>query len=308
MIYLGSERIITNSFVSHVTAEDYAGNHLSDVSINSTCRVINVINKFTSHQDSINYNDFLNNKNSWKDGNYYNCVSITGKTVRMSGDELGGNQIHLETFYNNEKYIIKIMHLNDILANIGDIITPNQVIAHQGNTGLVLSSKSKSDGTYGSHVHLEVLNENMQFINPREFASGSIGGNYILQSNSKNENNNQIKILVDVINIRESATVESSDIGNVYINEIYDVVDIVDSDLYTWYKINTSTNIVGYVASKKDDNWIEYISKTTSDIINNNSSNNNNENNLELIFTCSKEDYYYLKLYEGETLYIKKQD
>lgn len=301
MTYLGSERVLTNSFSNHVTAEDYAGEHLSDVSINSTCKVINVINKFKSHEDSINYNDFLNNQGNWRSGNVYNCISITGKVVPMYGEELGGNQVHLETIYNNETYIIKLCHLNDIVVNIGDIVYPNQVLAHQGNTGLVLSSKSFDDATYGSHVHIEITDSNGNFINPRGFADGSISGSYINQSNVINNDIDQIKILVDIINIRESSSVDSKDIGNVSLNEIYDVLDIVDSDIYTWYKIKTNTNVIGYVASKKDENWIEFISKKIVEIP-------KNDDTYKLLFTCSKEDYYYLKLYEGESLYIKKQD
>ena len=68
MIYLGSQRVITNSFSNHKTAEDYAGAHLSEVKINGTGVVTKVINRFKSHEDSINYNDFLNNKIAWKDG------------------------------------------------------------------------------------------------------------------------------------------------------------------------------------------------------------------------------------------------
>lgn len=297
MIYLGSERIITNSFSSHGTAEDYGGTHLSDVSINSTCKVINIINKFKSHEDSINYNDFLSNQNNWFDGTHYNCISITGKKTKMLGSELGGNQIHLETIYNNKKYIIKLCHLNDIIVNIGDITNPNQILAHQGNTGLVLSSKPTNDSTYGSHVHIEITDEYNNFINPRDFASGIISGTYITSSNNLNNNIDQIKILVDIINIRENPTIDSTDLGNVYINEIYDVLEIIDND-YTWYKIKTNTGISGYVASSKTDKWIEYIPKTET--------NNEVVNDIELIYTCSKEDYYYLKLYKGESLYIKK--
>lgn len=303
MIYLGSERVITNNFSNHVSAEDYAGPHLSDISINSTCKVINVINKFKSHTNSINYNDFLNNQNNWWNGNVYNCISITGEIVQMTPDELGGNQIHLETIYNNEKYIIKLAHLNDITVNIGDIIYPNQVIAHQGNTGLVLSSKSINDVTYGSHVHIEVIDKNNNFINPRGFADGSISGTYIKQSNELNNNIDQIKILVDVINIREQASVNSNDIGNVYLDEIYDVLEIVEDGIYTWYKIKTNTEITGYVANKKDENWIQFINKKIDTTIVEEDLNNN----LELIFTCTEDDYYYLKLYNGESLYIKKE-
>ena len=261
MKYLGSERVLTNSFSNHISAEDYAGDHLSDISINSTCKVINVINKFKSHEDSINYNEFLNNQNNWRSDNIYNCISITGKIVPMYGEELGGNQVHLETIYDNETYIIKLCHLNDVIVNIGDIIYPNQVLGHQGNTGLVLSSKSVNDSTYGSHVHIEITDSNGNFINPRGFADGSISGSYISQSNEINNNVDQIKILVDVINIRENPSTDSNDIGNVYLNEIYDVLDVVDSDIYTWYKIKTTTNVIGYVASKKNENWIQFIGK-----------------------------------------------
>ena len=49
MIYLGSQRVITNSFSNHKTAEDYAGAHLSEVKINGTGVVTKVINRFKSH-------------------------------------------------------------------------------------------------------------------------------------------------------------------------------------------------------------------------------------------------------------------
>lgn len=309
MTYLGSERVITNSFSNHVTAEDYAGPHLSNVSIKSTGKVIKVINRFTSHEDSINYHQFLKNQTKWKDGNYYNCISIIGKTVKMSSEDLGGNQIHLQTIYNNKTYLIKIMHLNDISVNVGDLTIPNQVIAHQGNTGLVLSNKNVSDPTYGSHVPLEIIDSKGIIINPRDFATGTVSGTYLKQSNEINTLNNQIKILVEAINIREQPSVASTDIGNVYFNEIYDVLGQHDSDLYTWYNIKTSTGINGFVAANKDDLWIEYIPKVSTAIDEPTEHTIPSEtNNLELLFTCPKEDYYYLKLYKGESLYVKKQD
>ena len=47
MIYLGSSRVITNDFSTHKTAEDYAGNHQSDISIVGSGRVIKIVNRFT---------------------------------------------------------------------------------------------------------------------------------------------------------------------------------------------------------------------------------------------------------------------
>lgn len=312
MRYLGSERIVSYPFSDHITAEDYAGNHKSEVSIASRAKVVRIINRFKSHEDSINYNEFLNNKNNWRDGNYYNCISITGKSVRMHSDELGGNQIWLETYDNNNLITLRLCHLDSINVKVGDIVEKDQVIGFQGNTGLVSSSKNKNDITYGSHVHLEVINRNGNYLNPRKYASGEITTNYISQSNIRDESKKQIKILVDKINIREKADQLSLDIGDVFIGEIYTVLDTVDNN-YIWYKINTNTGITGYVASKKDEKWVELLEPVQEkpvsdkeDKKNNDKQNSEQKDNYELIFNCEKEDYYYLKLYKGEKLYIKK--
>ncbi len=313
MIYLGSSRIITNSYSSHKTAEDYAGEHQSNISICGSGRVIKIINRFQSHDDSINYNSYLNNKNNWKDGNYYNCISITGKTVRMHYEELGGNQVWIEGYFENKKIILRFAHLDSVLVNVGDVIKPNQVFGKQGNTGLVSSTKSTSDTTYGSHVHLEVTDSNGTYLNPREFATGEKITLYEEQTNPRDETKKQIQILVDKINLRESPSETSIDLGDVYNNEIYTVLDEVDSEQYTWYKILTNWNVLGYVASKKNDSWIKVLEIKNSDEqkdntppIDNKDDNSTNEDLYELIFECKKEDYYYLKLYKDECLYIKK--
>lgn len=336
MNYLGSSRVITNSFANHGTAEDYAGAHKSNVSIVGSGRVIKIINRFVSHEDSINYNDYLNNKNYWQDGAYYNCVSITGKNVRMHYEELGGNQIWIETYFQSQKITLRFCHLDSVLVNVGDIIKSNQVFALQGNTGLILSNKDRSDITYGSHVHLEVTDINGTFLNPINFASGEYVTNYIEQSNSRDESKKQLQILVDKINIREKPSEISTDLGDVYYNEIYTILDETDSDIYTWYKITTSDGLTGFVANKKEDNWMNILipneeiqeNNTSGQLEENNTSNeevkesntsneevkenNTSENQVdhdegyELIFECKKEDYYYLKLYKNEKLYIKR--
>lgn len=303
MIYLGSERVITNAFNNHQTAEDYAGEHLSDISIVGTGKVIQVINFFKSHEDSINYDDYLRNREYWKDGNYYNCISITGKTVRMHYNELGGNQVYIETLYNNEKIIMRFCHLDSVLVQVGDIIGSNQVFARQGNTGLVLSNKDRSDQTYGSHVHLEIVDKNGNYLNPRPFAQGQIVTNYIEQSNIVDKDKRQIQILVNKINIRENPSELSTDIGDVYFNEVYTILEEVDSDNYIWYKIVTNLGLTGYVANKRGENWIKLLD-VDEDIADSIVVGDNNE--YKFLFKCPKEDYYYLKLYENESLYIKK--
>lgn len=307
MKYLGSERSITQSFINHGYAEDYSGAHLSEIKINGSAKVVKVVNKYKSHEDSINYNDFLNNRNSWKDGNYYNSISITGKTVRFYYDETGGNQVHLETYYGNEKYLLKILHMDSVNVSVGDVVDSNTVIGYQGNTGLVSSSKDRSNPTYGSHVHLEVRNNSGTSIDPRMFADGTIKYNYLSQSNVIDESKKQFEVLVDSINIRLLPSETSEDLGSVYFEEVYDILEEVDSELYTWYRIKTGRGLEGYVANKKDASWVKVT--TPGDIViepDGGSDEEEKDSNIELIFECLKDGQYYLELRKGEKLYIEK--
>lgn len=301
MIYLGAERVITNSFSSHVTAEDYSGAHKSDVVMYGKGKVIRVINSFISHEDSINYNTFLNNQQNWRDGNYYNCISITGKMVRMHYDELGGNQVFVETYDGDNKLLFRFAHLDSVLVKEGDIIDSATTLGRQGNTGLVLSSKSVSDVTYGSHVHLEITDRDGVYINPRSYASGGIITQYIEQSNALDHTKEQFRVMVDKINIRESATINSTDIGDVYYGELYTILGVVIDDTYTWYKITTAQGLTGYVGSKNGANWVELYKVPINE-----EENDTVDDNYKLLFTCEKDGIYYLKLYKGEELYIKE--
>lgn len=331
MILLGSERSITQDYKTHGYAEDYSGEHLSNIRFNGVGKVIRVINKFKCHEDSINKNDYNNYKSSWKDGDYYNCVSITGKTVRYHKDELGGNSVTIESYDNGNLLYFRIGHMADVYVKEGDIINTNTLLGIQGNTGLVLSTKSRSNPTYGTHVHYQVTDSKGITVNPRKYATGAIVTNYISQSNSEDSTKNQFKVLVPKINIRESSTVNSRDIGDVFKNEIYTILDTASDDKYDWYKITTNTNITGWVANEKGFNWLEIRNVNMSsqgETVDNNVENNadnaddneeevaNNEENKEteeeikynLIFTCTKTDLYAINLNEGEKLYIVKNN
>lgn len=297
MIYLGSERNVTQDFATHKVAEDYSGNHKSEVKMNGRGKVIKVINKFKSHEDSINYNTFLENQKIWFTNGVYNCVSITGKSVKMKDDELGGNQIWIETYEDGAKLIFRFCHLDSVFVSVNDIVNSDTILGLQGNTGLVLSGKSISDVTYGTHVHFEITKNN-NYINPRKYASGEIVTTYQSYDNGENLSSDQIKILVKQINIRKEADENSDDLGDVYYGEYYDVIDIVDRSIYTWYKIKTRNEIVGYVASLKGGNWLEFIKRQEQEPV----------KQVELIYTCEKDGKYLIQLYAGEKLYIEKNE
>ncbi len=80
------------------------------------------------------------------------------------------------------------------------------------------------------------------------------------QSNRLDDSKTQVKVVNNRINIRKEASSSSEDLGDVYQNEIYDVLDYQEDDTYYWYKIKTSTDIEGYIASDKNDPYVKLIS------------------------------------------------
>lgn len=93
----------------------------------------------------------------------------------------------------------------------------------------------------------------------------------VTQSNEFDETKIQIKVIVKRINIRKEPTIDSEDIGDVYQDEIYTVLDYVDKEDYYWYKIETNNGIVGYIASDISSSYVEiingYIDRSAPQII-----------------------------------------
>ncbi len=303
MLILGSDRYVTQDYAHHQTAEDYSGEHLSVVKIVGSAKVIRVVNHYLPHEDSLNYQEFLRRQYEWKDGDYYNCISLTGKQVRYHKDELGGNCIELEGTIDGEPYRYGLFHLASVNVNVGDIVDGNTVLGHQGNTGLVFSGKAESDPTYGTHVHMEVKDPSGNFTNPREFALGNKVISYASGSNERDTSVDQVSILVNDIRIRKDATTESPILGKVYEGEFYTVYDSKEDENYTWYRIKTASGVSGYIASSKTEKWMEFLPKEKEEEP---IPPKNPCDDYELLYTCPKTDTYYLKLYEGEQLYLKE--
>ncbi len=308
MMILGSERVVTNDFSSHKTAEDYSGNHLSEIKITGSAKVVRVVNHYLPHEDSLNYDSFVKNQYQWKDGDYYNCISITGKSIRYHKDELGGNCVVLSGYVDGVHYYYGLYHMAKVNVNVGDIVNQDTILGYQGNTGLVASRKALSDVTYGTHVHMELIDDSNNYLNPRDYALGNKRIEWVSQGNERNENMDQIHILADKINIRESFSKTSKDLGDVYKDETYDILEVKDNEGYTWYKIKTSTNITGYVANLVNENWIEVLKKKEQE--QEEKEDEQEESNLDskyiLLYKAEKTDIYYIRLKENEELYLKK--
>ncbi len=91
----------------------------------------------------------------------------------------------------------------------------------------------------------------------------------------------QVEVLIDNLNLRESYSVNSKKIG--YIRKgMYDIKEIRENEGYTWYKVENY-----YIAS--NIGWTKFYKK---------------EKYPRLIFTCTSSGKYIIYLKEGSKLYI----
>lgn len=85
------------------------------------------------------------------------------------------------------------------------------------------------------------------------------------QSNDRNTSKDQIKVIVDHINIRESNDVYSYEKGTVRKDEIYDVLDSKNGSnglCEIWYNIKTSFEVNGWICGKFDNkDYVEVLEK-----------------------------------------------
>ena len=126
----------------------------------------------------------------------------------------------------------------------------------------------------------------------------------VLKDNKKNQ------IEVKVENLRCRKTPNGQILGFVE-KGFYNILDSKVNGKYTWYKIGES-NFIAYDSSwatlhpiskenPKTENKEEKPSESVQDSV------TSDKKNLTKIFTCMKDDTYYLKLYQGEVLYIENK-
>lgn len=98
------------------------------------------------------------------------------------------------------------------------------------------------------------------------------------QENARNENVEQLKVIAQYINIRESKSITSNIIGKVKYGEIYTILSNDPESGYNWYEIKTKTGIHGFIAGYSNgSNYVELLSsnsttkeEATEDVIINN--------------------------------------
>ena len=80
------------------------------------------------------------------------------------------------------------------------------------------------------------------------------------QSNKVDPTKTQMRVIVKRVNIRKEPDIKSDDIGDVFEDEVYTILDHIDKEDYYWYHINTSNGIDGYVGSNPKEEYVEILS------------------------------------------------
>lgn len=135
---------------------------------------------------------------------------------------------------------------------------------------------------------------------PLIFAGTSPG-----QSNKRDDSVTQIEIKNSTLNVRAEADENSTRLTVVNKGEIYTVLEVVETEKYTWYKINTNYDISGYVASGTKHEYVEVLKTEFSQEQSN--ARDESMNQIEILagslslYDCTLETRQILgKVYQGE--------
>ncbi len=76
-------------------------------------------------------------------------------------------------------------------------------------------------------------------------------------SNKENSDVLQVKVIIEKVNIRQKAKVNSNKVGIVKKGTILDVIKYETDNKYVWFKIKTGNHLEGYIASEKESPYVE---------------------------------------------------
>lgn len=189
---------------------------------------------------------------------------------------------------------------------VGKIFKRGEIICHEGKNGTtanhihIVVGRGYSDNWIENSNKKWVISGNCQvpekiFFVDKKFThilnSGNLNWKYLQEKTidiigtpvARNTNVNQVEVLIDNLNLRESYSTSSKRIG--YIRKgIYNVTEIKNNEGYTWLKVENY-----WIATSPE--WTKYYPK---------------EEFPKLIFTCDKTGKYVIYLEKGNKLYLKK--
>lgn len=218
------------------------------------------------------------------------------------------SQVITPTFV--DRVFMTLTHSDDAdLQNIyvGKTFKRGDIITYEGKDGAsanhihIVCGKGYADTWIENSNHKWVIKGNSAppeeiFFVDRNFThvlnSGNLNWEYLKEEKidiignpvNRDTSINQVEVLINNLNLRESPTTTSKRIG--YIKRgIYNVLDTTNNEGYVWYKVENY-----WIAT--NDSWTKYYPKS--------------EVFPKLIFTCDKTGKYLIYLEKGNKLYLNK--
>ncbi len=102
-----------------------------------------------------------------------------------------------------------------------------------------------------------------------------------VQSNERDDSKVQIEVEHTTLNVRASASTTSERVSVVNKGDIFTVLDIVQSDEYTWYKITTNLGVTGYVAAGKQHEYVSLL--TNEELLNQSNARDTSVNQIRIL-------------------------
>ena len=238
-----------------------------------------------AHHDGVDIISKTNDKNIYALEEGYVYKIKTGQNKATTGY---GNYIWVR--YPRINVSIFYAHCKSIKLKKGAKVTKGTIIAIMGTTG----------ASTGVHLHLGMTKIGSNaWINPETY-------NYQVETKIKNktgvqkdEDKNQIKVLVDNLRIRKSSNTNSEIVGMSIKNNIYDYYEIVKDENYSWYRIGENEWIAN------NGKYLEVYEKIPEEIKSIEENKIIEIKEYKFSFIAEKTAIYKIKLNKGEQLIIK---
>lgn len=176
---------------------------------------------------------------------------VVANRTDCKGFEPNGSYGNYVKIKHDNGYYTFYAHLrwDTVQVDVGTKVKKGDLLGFQGATGTA----------YGTHLHFEVRTPDDVRIDPTPYIDSELPNNVVITPNvEKDLSKDQVNVLIDYLRVRTTPSLNGYILGFTSIG-YYNVLEQVEADGYTWFKI-AEDNYIAY-----SDEWAEYYPKTDVD-------------------------------------------
>lgn len=176
---------------------------------------------------------------------------VVANRTDCKGFEENGSYGNFVKVKHSDGYYTLYAHLrwDTVQVDVGTNVKRGDLIGFQGATGYA----------FGSHLHFEVRTPDDVRIDPIPYINADLPSVIVITPNvEKDISKNQVEVYIDYLRVRTTPSLNTYILGFTSIG-YYDVLEQVEADGYTWFKI-AEDNYIAY-----SDEWAKYYPKEDED-------------------------------------------